>query len=257
MIYDVDHLSAINPVKLGHLLLDNEVLSDPEKVELIAKLSPAIVTQHETDHTPLHLAAILGNADSVRILVEYLICVNHRSEDLGATALHYAAIMGHEGVARILLGHGADIDILDDDGFTALFYAVKNGYTNLCQLLLEHGATIGISRRRYDGASEMHLAAKLKHADIIRLLIEYGAQVDAKDENGNVPFNRALFSGNIEACHLLIDAGADLSGIHLKHLYTLNKITMMIDHTSRHLFSLQKFWDIIYLLIFFCFNNDH
>jgi ankyrin repeat protein len=47
-------------------------------------------------------------------------------------------------VIEILLGSGADINLKDSSGYTPLFYAVLNKNFKLVKLLVEHGANIDV-----------------------------------------------------------------------------------------------------------------
>ena len=43
----------------------------------------------------------------------------------GATAMMYAAYRNHASVVRVLIQHGADMSLMDDEGMTALLFAVQ------------------------------------------------------------------------------------------------------------------------------------
>ena len=68
--------------------------------------------------------------------------MNHVN-DLGWTALLEAVILSDGGpaqqeIVRILLDHGADPSIADNDGVTALRHAERRGYTEIAELLRSH-----------------------------------------------------------------------------------------------------------------------
>ena len=85
-------------------------------------------------------AAERGHADYVRAVLERTdIDVNHVN-DLGWTALLEAVILGdggrrHQDVVRILLEHGADPGIADNDAVTAREHAERRGFTEIATLL--------------------------------------------------------------------------------------------------------------------------
>lgn len=62
--------------------------------------------------------------------------VNYRNED-GFTALHLCAINGDIEAVRILLDNGADASIMDNDGATSLEYAMDAGNEGVVDLILE------------------------------------------------------------------------------------------------------------------------
>jgi len=55
------------------------------------------------------------------------------------TPLHIASHYGHVEVVRLLLGHGADPNVCDDDGRTPSDIASRNGWLGIVQLLSEYG----------------------------------------------------------------------------------------------------------------------
>ena len=70
--------------------------------------------------SPLHAAAVAGNADIVQVLLAA--GANPRIHQ-GWTALHVAAWSGNRAVVQALLGAGADPGRGDEDGRTALHAA--------------------------------------------------------------------------------------------------------------------------------------
>lgn len=66
-------------------------------------------------NTPLHVAAIRGDAESVSLLIRAGANVNAHGE-MGFTPLHEAVLHGHCNVASRLLGLGASTSSVNDDG---------------------------------------------------------------------------------------------------------------------------------------------
>ncbi|XP_013393994.1 ankyrin repeat, SAM and basic leucine zipper domain-containing protein 1-like [Lingula anatina] len=85
----------------------------------------------DDDHTlttngwcPLHLAALKGNADMVKLFLDSGAEVN--AEDSGGwTPLHGAAYGGHKSIVKLLLERGADPNITDKDKLRPHDLAVK------------------------------------------------------------------------------------------------------------------------------------
>ena len=69
--------------------------------------------------TPLILAAMYGQTDLVRFLIENEATLNIQNND-GSTALHVAPLFGHPEAVTLLLAGGAASDIWNNDGLTPL-----------------------------------------------------------------------------------------------------------------------------------------
>src|SRR5689334_24021721 len=88
--------------------------------------------------TPLMYAALYGDSDSVRLLLDSGADPNLRNE-AGATALMWA--LADAGKTRLLLEHRADANARSDDGRTPLLIAAsQHGSGAVVKLLLDHGA---------------------------------------------------------------------------------------------------------------------
>ena len=70
-------------------------------------------------------------------LVSWYDCdINARDND-GLTPLHVAALAGTEEVVRVLITtYKCPVDCVDSDGCTCLLLAVRNGHVNLVRMLL-------------------------------------------------------------------------------------------------------------------------
>src|SRR5262245_31246155 len=88
--------------------------------------------------TPVMYAALYGDAESVRVLLEHGADPNGRN-DANATALMYA--VDDAAKTQLLLDHGADPNAVSDEGQTPLLIAVtRPGAAPVVKLLLAHGA---------------------------------------------------------------------------------------------------------------------
>ncbi|WP_269432225.1 ankyrin repeat domain-containing protein [Bacillus sp. FJAT-27245] len=86
-----------------------------------------------------------GHVDVVKLLLtETDINVNHVN-NLGWTALMEAIILNNGGkqqqeIIRLLIDHGADVNIPDNDGVTPLEHARNKGFKEIERMLLDAGA---------------------------------------------------------------------------------------------------------------------
>jgi len=67
--------------------------------------------------TPLHIAAMDGRLDLLRIFLPFVKNINIQG-DIGNTPLHYAVMWNHPEVVRLLLKNKADINFKNDYGDT-------------------------------------------------------------------------------------------------------------------------------------------
>ncbi|WIA22599.1 hypothetical protein OEZ86_009582 [Tetradesmus obliquus] len=99
----------------------------------------------------------------------------------GRTPLHDAAIGGNASVIELLLDAGAAVAAADAAGVTALHYAALNACADVVQLLLDAGASVtatraggiiplhsALQRRRFDAAARLVNAMKPAHADLAK-----------------------------------------------------------------------------------------
>ena len=93
------------------------------------------LTPRETVHQALYFAAVAGESDVIRFLIETGVDVNATREH-GMTALHEAAWGGHREVVALLLAAGARADLRDRQfDATAIGWAAHAGHTDLVQIL--------------------------------------------------------------------------------------------------------------------------
>jgi len=100
-----------------------------------------------TDFTPLHAAALKGNAALVDLLIARGADVNATCTSTSknyiykkGTALHIAVREGHTDVVKMLLQHGADVNARVNDEITPLLLARDSKNKHIIRLLEEKGA---------------------------------------------------------------------------------------------------------------------
>ncbi len=192
----------------GNTLLHAAVVYCPEAIPILAKYID-VNARNEYCRTALDIAAIDGNVEAVRLLLELgadLAAKDDRCS--GETPLHGAAYFGHVDVVKLLLSHGADPNIRNRRGATPLHYAVSSGNTTIIKLLIDAGADVNAKDR--EGRTPLHYTAYgRKGADVVKLLVEMGADVNARDNKGNTPLHVAAEKCNIRTIKELLKVGAD------------------------------------------------
>lgn len=122
--------------------------------------SPSVMKRNRKGETPLHLAAIKGEVEAVRELLEQGADPNLK-DNAGWTPLHEACNHGYLGVAEMLVRGGALLNTPGYENDSPLHDAVRNGHVGIAKLLLEQGASqtvlnmYGLQPADYAGSPEM------------------------------------------------------------------------------------------------------
>jgi ankyrin repeat protein len=188
---------------------------------------------------PLHIAVQRSDRPMVEFLLTYetedddyggivnSACGQHRSP------LHYAAIAGNIEIVKLLLNHGAKINAEDFERKTPLVYAREAGNQEIVNLLVQRGGALVdyerlaieaiekgdktvveklLAQKVVDpkgrGARMLHCAARVGNLGIAELLLAQGAEVDGMGGNGT-PLHDAANCGQSEMIRLLVARGAD------------------------------------------------
>lgn len=192
--------------------------------------------------TPLHVAALSGREDAIKVLVKLNAQINAKDDD-GRTAL-MAAVCSSQGpeIVELFLKLGANINAQDKEGMTALDYAASAGSVQLVSMLIRLGASPNVGKGAKKSSPVVHgieggnlevlkilLAAKAdvntphsgwsplskaalgRRADFVNLLLAAGANVEQKDEapSGRTPLLSAVAGGSLEVVRMLIEAGTN------------------------------------------------
>jgi uncharacterized protein len=122
-------------------VFDLAALGDAEALAGLVRLDPlAAHVFSEDGFTALHFAAFLGGAEVARVLID-------AGADVAAVARNAmevqpvnSAAAGCTDVVAVLLDAGAPVDAQQHGGYTALHEAALNGNDALVEVLLAHGA---------------------------------------------------------------------------------------------------------------------
>ena len=195
--------------------------------------------------TPLHGAAVRGDVDKVRELLEggkYDVnCV----DEIGWTPLHEAAFRGHLGVVRVLVSEfRADVNARSNAGSTPFNSAMYSDYMN------EEVAVALMNEFHCDtkgGTPYIHTACEKGWVNLVRALVEkHGTgilkdDVTARDSKGNTPLHVAAMSGREDVVLPLINEfGCDVNvtghlGRSLLHSACSNYNGSLVRLVSQHI----------------------
>lgn len=166
--------------------------------------------------TPLMLAADLGFADIVELLIDLGEEVDVATEE-GYTALTFAAITGKSDVVDLLISKGSKFDNFTNGRYkrTPLMFASKNGYSDLVGLLIDFGANVNnIAQGCTIGFTPLMFASFGGHDSIVKRLANAGALVNKVAlTDRQTALSQAVYSDNISTVRLLLELGANPSSI--------------------------------------------
>jgi uncharacterized protein len=119
--------------------------------------------------TALHFAAFFGSSEAAAVLIDAgadVSCV--AANDMRVQPLHSAAASRSTSTSRLLLDAGAPPDARQAGGYTALHEAALHADAELIGLLLQHGANVDI--RNDEGRTPADLARSEGHDDTAKRL---------------------------------------------------------------------------------------
>ena len=201
--------------------------------------SSVLCWQDYDGRQPLHLAVISANPNMVTAIIKHPSCMINALDQRDRTPLHYAAIHGQEDIVRLLLEAGAKSDTLDEAGASPGHLAVQSGDEktvrvfidkNQCQQLdsqkrtplmwavaLERVAMVKIlvscdaDTKDKMGYSALHIAVSNNVLSCIQPLISLGVGINIRNDEGETPAMLASKQGHEEILASLIKSGADIN----------------------------------------------
>ncbi len=181
----------------GLSIFDAAKSGDVARIEEILKASPALASVHDTAFgaTPLHWAALRGQAGSARALLEHgadAAALNNSGE----TPLEVARRAKRDEVARLLAASS-------ETPKTRVFEAARDGDTGLVTRLLDGDADLVKERDSTFGATPLHWAALRGHTEVVKLLLQRGADVSARNKSGETARDVAVRAKRDEVARLL------------------------------------------------------
>lgn len=204
-----EHIANGNESEIERLLSEGETDEDVRMchplcscdlcdLQLSGKLNdPSIITPFSRDdrgYTPLHVAAICGQAQLIDLLVHKGAPVN-ATDYHALTPLHLACQRGYQGVTLLLLHYKANTDAQDNNGNTPLHLACMYGHEDCVKALVYYDShTCRLEVQNDKGDTALHMASRWGYEGIIQVLLENGASTSITNKNKDSPVQCALNS---------------------------------------------------------------
>lgn len=166
---DIPVVEAARRVISRGLKVVGDTVAEEQPQSLSMPSAPAVasVPPGGVALTPLHWAALAGNAPAVESLIA--VGADLKAKDGGWTPLHAAALGGNPAVIAVISNGGADVDARDETSSTPLHWAALAGNSSAVEVLVEAGADASVRDREgllpYDRAHE-----RLRNTSAYKLL---------------------------------------------------------------------------------------
>jgi len=138
----------------------------------LAKLIAGGADVNELDangDAPLVMAAYLGHAEIVRMLLDAGADLTAVDPGMRATALHAAAYAGRTEAARVLVERGIDIDKQGPvNGYTALHDAIWQNNIETAEVIINGGANLHL--KSHEGQTPLDFARAKKRKEIVAMI---------------------------------------------------------------------------------------
>ncbi|KAK3083559.1 hypothetical protein FSP39_025504 [Pinctada imbricata] len=181
---------------------------------LISETKYGAYSKRERTFPCLHLAAILGNGDLVRLFTEtglrHGLTVNQRNSKKD-TALHWASRSGESDIAQFLINKGASPNAVNDKLTNALHWAVQFGHTEVMDVLLKNSKMNINGERMTKLSTSLMIACASGSSKSVQLLIEKRANINLSLEDGSCALHVAVENRHLDVVTMLLDNGADVS----------------------------------------------
>ncbi|KAF5981885.1 hypothetical protein FCOIX_4024 [Fusarium coicis] len=127
------------------------------------------------------------------------------------TPLQVAAVTGNAEMVKFLIQQGADLNVFDQHHDTPLILAASHSHVPVVKELLRHNAIVGTSNMF--GNTAMSLAVIMGHLDVVKLLAEERpASLQYRDINGsNLLLRASQESSSLAIFKYLLSKGLDIN----------------------------------------------
>lgn len=128
------------------------------------------VSELDSSHdAPLVMAAYLGHAEIVRLLLEAGADVKAVDPGMKATALHAAAYAGRTEAAKLLIQYHIDIDKQGpNNGYTALHDAIWQNNIDTAEAIINAGADLTL--KSHSGQTPLEFARSKNRREIVAMI---------------------------------------------------------------------------------------
>ncbi len=163
--------------------------------------------------------------------------------------LHSIISDGHKdalSLVQMLLEHGADVDLVDDQGMTAIALAVEKENLEVVHLLLQKNAKTTLQPSTYSQRTNILVLATsirttpVKSLKTAQLMLEHGLDVNICTGRDETPLWWAAKNGNLGVARLLLDHGASIDVQNVEDITPLMAAIKNLKSISEHQVRISK-----------------
>ena len=185
-IYELyqEYVKKVNTFTELHWCADRD--DAEETVELVLNNGVDINIPALGNRTPVLWASVSSSSEFIKTLIDLGADVNAQRTEDKVSSLLLAAGFNNYATICLLLEHGADVNLQDNDGNAPLHRSTRGAFYEVSKLLI--AARSNINLRNKKGRTPLYIAVERKHEQLIKLLFENNADVQMRLEED--PINR-------------------------------------------------------------------
>ena len=173
-----------------------------EIVTYLSRCNPTIGILNIRRDTPLHIACLLGELNTVEHLLPLSSVDVNAKDPSGHTPLHMVCLFGGLQplvIANLLLSSSSvDVNIRNKDGFVPLHIACHHGLSDIIKLLVSK-SSVDVNVEASDGSTPLHTACHYGNLGIVNFLLSLSSvDINIKNNNGYTPLHTACHYGNLD-----------------------------------------------------------
>jgi ankyrin repeat protein len=222
----LDH--GANPDAIAHdqrrplYIAIQDSLTDIVRLLVVQGKADLMFDTDKEKHSPLFMAVYINESpEIVQIILENL-PLDKKKQVINArdvsskTALHYACYLGNTAIIKLLIDHGANTELKDNEQGTILHGAAKSGGLEKMAFLLAHTKVDLINEKNCENENALYVAVAFKHFGVAELLIKHKADVNIRTKNDSgtmTPLMKAASNNDEKIVELLVNNGANVNPI--------------------------------------------
>jgi ankyrin len=237
-------------------------------LELIQK-GAALRSKDYKGNTPLHAAAIWGEVETCKLLLEHDPSPVEKNKD-GNTPLHEVCKVNpgsrSDEMCSLYDSKIIPLEYVDElfNSIESLLSPIQFNNTEVVSLLCHYGSSFpllyDLHSPNNEGVTPVHFASLYGKKDLCKILAQYGADLKAVDKRGNSALHCAvqeaikvkLDSDSIPLVHFLLDSGLEVNSRNEKGQTPLMKAIQSRKKRNRYLLDDDKDTDQIYSSLVCC-----